>query len=261
MPHVLLYGPSGVGKSTLAGSASKPQVVFLFDSIGNATKPYFANMRIKRDKDPVLVHGKVSFIDCYLCYDIEDIELTTLKRKLWHFDPASPDGKDQFEVKRPLIRRECQEINANSFVFDSLTLFQTSMRVNAKRDVGNDPKAEEALAYAVTDYVEDLCITLCALPLDVFMCAHVSDRTYNKRIGKNMIAVDDTRINAPGRMGRNITAMFSDVWYCHIDEEDNYKVLTRGDSVHVAKNTVNADMVCDNDYRSIIKQADPIVWL
>lgn len=264
--HILLGGPSGSGKSRLAASTDTPQLIALFDSLGNAA-PYFRNCRVKRTRDVVMIGGRPSIIPTFDCYALEDIELTTLQRRVWHFNPANEHGKAQFDIKRPLLAQECESIKAPTFIFDSLTMFHSGMRVQGKKYVGDSSQDEEQLNYRITDQVEDLCIWLCALEVTVILCAHVSLVEYNKRIGKNTIKVADTRINAPGKMGRNITGMFSDVWYTFIDEEGEYKVLTQGSfdsgekTNNNAKNTVNAPAICNNIYSEIVNGREPIIWV
>lgn len=266
--HLLNTGNSGSGKSRLAATAPTPQLVALFDSLGNA-RPYFRNCRVKQTRDVVIVLGKPTIIPTYLCYAADDVDLTTLLRKLWHFDPATGIGKVQFDIKRPLIMQEMRDINAKTFILDSLTLFTTAMRVYGKRNIGSTSQDEEALAYATTDYIEDLTITLCSLPCNVILCAHISDRIYTRRgtrKGDPGQVVKDTFVNAPGRMARNLTAMFSDVWYCSVDVEDQYTVLTQSDNEHIAKNTVNAPRTVnitdeENSYDKIVASSDPIIWV
>lgn len=263
--HILLGGPSGSGKSRLAASLPQPQLIALFDSLGNAT-PYLRNCQVKRSRDPVLINGRVSVIPTFDCFALEDKDLTTLLRRIWHFNPASPDGQLQFNIKRPLIYKELASINASCFILDSLTALHSGMRVQGKKTIGASSADEEQLNYAITDYIEDLTIWLCSLETTVLLTAHISLMEYNKRVGKQMMRVADTRINAPGKMGRNITAMFSDVWYSFVDEEAQYRVLTQGsfgseETNNQAKNTVNAPAICPNNYPEIVQGADPIVWL
>lgn len=249
--HVLNYGASGVGKSYLAATAPTPFLLALWDSLGNAT-PYLTPYALRETKDVVVIGGKASIIHTIDCYDKADH--SKLCGRIWDFDPSSAGTKLQWDIKRATLQKECSDIGARTFIFDSLTLFHTSARRVARSyGAGN----EEEMAYAITDYIEDLCISLCALPLNVILCAHISDRIYNIRDKVRK----DTSVTAPGRMGRNIFSMFSDVWYCFVDESGQHKVLTKTDDTHTAKNTVLADLTCDNNYAAITANAKPLEWI
>ena len=270
--HTILAGPSGSGKSWLAATSPEPQQVALFDSLGNA-RAYFRNCRVAQERDVVMVGGRPSIIPTYLCYALEDEGCTSLKRKLWAFDTSTDLGIHQFKVKWAILAEEMRSIAAKTFIFDSLTLYQTGLRVAGKAYIGSSSEDERALAYSITDDIEALANMLKSLPFNVIMTAHISGRIYNKSIGKGansrVLELQDTSINAPGRMSRNLVSMFSDVWLTYVDEEGNYLVNTNrpldreadSKATIVAKNTVNSPGVCANNWQEIVRGSDPIIWL
>ena len=270
--HTILAGPSGSGKSWLSATSPEPQLVALFDSLGNA-RAYFRNCRVKQERDVVIVLGRPSIIPTYLCYALEDTECSTLKRKLWAFDTSTSIGIDQFKVKWAILSEEMRACAAKTFIFDSLTLYQTGLRVAGKDSIGSSSEDERALAYSVTDDIEALGNMLKSLPFNVIMAAHISGRNYKKSVGRGanarILDLQDTSINAPGRMGRNLESMFSDVWLTYVDDEGNYLVNTNRPLDHdvnskdtiVAKNTVNSPGVCPNNWLEIVKGSDPTIWL
>jgi hypothetical protein len=260
LAHILLYGLSGVRKSTLAAQSPTPQFINLFDSLGNA-KPYFENCRVVRSTDYTMLGAGVSEIPMFDCYAIDDVEKTKLIRRILHFganDPDNPLGIKQFKTKLPVLMKDIAAIGANSYIFDSLTLFTAQARhaVSQWREV-----AADAIAREVTDYFEDICMALSSLPITTIAISHLSTQGESKILGgKTVRTRKDVVTTAPGRMADRIFGYFSDLWYLFIDEEGNFKVLTQGDGAHIAKNTFRAMAVCANSWQEITGNKPNIIW-
>ncbi len=267
--HILLTGLSGVGKSVLAASGPTPQLVSLFDSIGNARKPYLENMRVKRTKDAVVLMGnRVSIIPTLLCYDKDDTDLTKLIRKVWCFnsgtDVENPVGKEQFNVKRAVLLKELESFDAQCFIFDSMTSWQ----VQTRHSVTNYANMKSAdIANIVTNEYEDLCYLLQNLPVTTIAITHTSTQgvtttDYNNKEKRKRVSVQTT---APGRMSDRIYVCFSDVWNCFVDVSDSgeahYRVQTFNSGDTIAKNSIDAPAECDNNYAEITANRKEIIWV
>lgn len=255
LAHIVLYGPPGTGKSELASSIPGTKLIGLFDPIGHGL-PYLRRYANKRTRDVVVVRGAASIIDTIESYDKEDT--AKLCSKLWHFG-ANLQGKQQFDIKRTILVEECVAIDASVFIFDSLTLFTTAMRILTKQQGIID---DEQAAYAITDYVEQLCASLASLPITTVLIAHISDQNVKFR---GQVVRKENYINAPGRMARNIKSMFSDVWYCFVDDEGKHYVQTQTRGDHEARNTFNSDPVCEvklnEQFYEVTKHREPILWI
>lgn len=263
--HILIYGPNGSGKSMLAGQAEMPQLIHLFDSLGNARKPYFENMRVVRGEDYSIVDGKATIIPQFDCYAKEDEAKENLLRRILFFgagDPNNPLGVKQFKTKLPTLISDATTIAAKTYIFDSFTPFTAQARhaISEWRNVAVDEIARE-----VTNYFEDICMAISSLEIATIAISHITTRGDTKMVRDRdkmkavRIRVEDIT-TAPGRMADRIFGYFSDVWCTFIDEEGRYRVMLQGNSDHIAKNTFNASAICDSSWNEITKNKPEIIW-
>jgi hypothetical protein len=274
--HILLCGHTGTGKSRLAASAARPenrQLIALFDSIDNATPylqsgPYsWSTYAVDETRDVVMIGSRPSIIPTYLCYDKED----NLLRKLWHFGSSNvenPEGIEQWRVKMAKMHEEMNELKSaegillhpsfNQLIVDSFTLYETMTRRRARFYKEGPPSVknrddDQMWAYAVTDYMEDTCLFLRDFPRSVIAITHFAE---GRKTG-------DRIVNLSGRMANNAPSYFGNVWFTYINEEGGYNVITvgaQGVPGINAKNTVNRETSCENDYATIVAQSLPIQW-
>ena len=266
--HILAYGEPGSGKTWLAASAWKPQLIALFDTLGNA-RPYFEGLYVREITDPkhktYVNLPPLSEIPTYDCF--ADAEATQLVRRIWHFsstDPKNPIGYNQFEAKIATIPSECQAIGAKFFILDSLLTYTmaTKRKVEATIKLTGDFD-EMLIAREMTPLIEDMCFLLNGLRLNVTLCAHVSNAPQNTVTPERKVIkkLSDTVVTAPGRVGRNIRGWFSDVWYCYRTDDGIPMVQLTTKEGHIAKNTVAASEDMPNDFEAIIKSRKAINWI
>lgn len=207
-PRALVYGPTGAGKSTLAG---------LMAMHPNFRPIYIADW---------------------------DLRIASLRRKLpsevWQYIEVEPyrDVNLQGEAFTKLqakIERLASE-GFKTFVNDSLTFCTRAVMARVLMLDGNKPPTfTPQLQHYMQQIslVEELVSRACSKNLAVIMTCH-EDTQRDEILGRLYKAVDLT-----GKSANRIPGYFNEFWHCEVlqtsQKEPQYSVRTRSDMVYAAR--------------------------
>jgi len=207
-PRALVYGPTGAGKSTLAGLMS-----------------LHANFR------PIYIADW-------------DLRIASLRRKLpaevWQYIEVEPyrDVNIQGEAFTRLIAKleRLQSEGFKAFVNDSLTFCTRAAMARVLMLDGNKPATfTPQLQHYMQQIslIEELVSRACAKNMAVVMTCH-EDTQRDEVLGKLYKAVDLT-----GKSANRIPGYFNEFWHCEVvqssQKEPQYCVRTRSDMVYAAR--------------------------
>lgn len=207
-PRALVYGPTGAGKSTLAGLMAMETVL----------RPvYIADW---------------------------DLRVASLRRKLpaevWQYIEVEPyrDVNVQGEAFTKLMAKleRLQSEGFKTFVNDSLTFCTRAAMARVLMLDGNKPATfTPQLQHYMQQIslIEELVSRACAKNMAVVMTCH-EDTQRDEVLGRLYKAVDLT-----GKSANRIPGYFNEFWHCEIiqssQKEPEYSVRTRSDMVYAAR--------------------------
>ena len=232
-PRALVYGPTGVGKSTLAGLI--------------ALHPCFR---------PVYVADW-------------DLRIASLRRKLpaeiWQYIEVDPyrDVNIQGEAFTKLQAKleRLQSEGFKTFVNDSLTFCTRAVMARVLMLDGNKPATfTPQLQHYMQQIslVEEFVSRACSKNMAVIMTCH-EDTQRDEVLGRLYKAVDLT-----GKSANRIPGYFNEFWHCEViqssQKEPQYSVRTRSDMVYAARTSFKSLLPVeptDEIWGKIVKEMAP----
>jgi hypothetical protein len=232
-PRALVYGPTGAGKSTLAGL-----------------------LALEPTLRPIYIADW-------------DLRVASLRRKLpaevWQYIEVEPyrDVNVQGEAFTKLMAKleRLQGEGFKAFVNDSLTFCTRGAMARVLMLDGNKPATfTPQLQHYMQQIslVEELVSRACSKNMAVIMTCH-EDTQRDEVLGRLYKAVDLT-----GKSANRIPGYFNEFWHCEViqssQKEPQYSVRTRSDMVYAARTsykTLEAVELSDVIWGKIVKEVNP----
>lgn len=252
----LVYGDSGVGKSTFAATFPKPALVIQTDPFAKAMpfkrKGMIAESSYIQTADAP--GGKIYYDkivrpkDEKLLFQIERYSTENIQGGSGHIY-----GYENLMARLNSIREEVMAGQWKTVIFDSLSTMEFEVRklhqykLNPESKSGSKQDARQWYA-ASTQAIEELCFSqLTWLPCNVVVLAHVREEKDNVR---------DTLYwtpAAPGAQGRRLPACFAEVYYMKkVKGEENESLLqTRANADYMATSQIPAPNPCKPEYKAV----------
>lgn len=232
-PRVLAYGPTGAGKSTLAGL-----------------------MAVHPELRPIYIADW-------------DLRIASLRRKLpnevWQYIEVEPyrdvniQGESFTKLQARIQRLPGEGFKA--FINDSLTFCTRAAMARVLMLDGNKPPTfTPQLQHYMQQIslIEELVSRACSMPMAVVMTCH-EDTQRDEVLGKLYKSVDLT-----GKSANRIPGYFNEFWHCEVTQssanpEPKYSVRTRSDMVYAARTsykTLEAVESADVIWGKIVKEVN-----
>ncbi|MCG7853677.1 MAG: ATP-binding protein [Methanosarcinaceae archaeon] len=243
--HAMIYGDSGVGKSTFASSFPKPMLVFCFDPHGKDI-PYWRGVTAPL-QEYAIGNAVVKYRDCAAPDGFVRIEY-------YHdIDTDNPTAIRLFRERMGLFQNEYA--SWKTICLDSVTMMELCARKYEEKIMNPGPVGVSKFVKGSgvdtrqwfagsTDALEEIIIQrFGALPMNVVVLCHINER-------KNEISGEILRgANAPGRLATRglLNAAYQEQYYVSTMRD------TEGRRAHCAQ-TTNRD---GHAATSQIKAPDP----
>lgn len=235
--HVLLYGDTGVGKSTMASTFPKPMLVWCFDHMGKDT-PYRVGGQVSDLQEYTIETGKGDVV-----IPFRDVKHPDGLVRIEYYnktdDIENPVAFSNFRTRMGVLHNEYDVWK--TVVIDSVTFMELQAR-KLEEKVLNPLPAGVSLyekgakfdgrtwfAGATSALEELLCLRLAGLDMNVVVICHVDK-------DKNMVSGEIVKVPfAPGRLSNRslLSAAFAEQYHLYTQRDgDGNRVYLAQTSTH-----------------------------
>lgn len=252
--HTMLYGDTGVGKSTMAATYPKNILVWCFDGLGK-DMPYRKKAKEVSDvqKYEISVGENSGFTIPYRDAVYED---GVIRIEYYHDEnPDRPSAYTKYRHRMAIFQDEYDKWQ--TVVVDSVTMMELYARkvqeklLNPMQKFARGTDTRQWFSGSTDDLEEMLIQRFAGLPMNVVIVCHIHER-------QNQISGEILRgVYAPGRLAnRNIlNANYQEQYYLHTirdaEGERHHVVQTTNRDGFAAGSQIDAPDPCYPSYESL----------